>query len=204
MALWSFRGLSSSGQFVANPVGPSWTRPILPGMSLDWLLGTVRREENCQPKSNVSPMEHQQDPLLQLETVVKDLRAGFDALRAEARAEGYLFVERLFTEWMSYTNRFDREGEALLAAHMNGVLAGIGGITIEPVVPGAVRMRRFYIRRVFRRNRVGHRLATALLYRVDVGRTITVNAAPASFSFWESVGFQPDHRDGHRHVLIKD
>ena len=88
-------------------------------------------------------MEYQHDPLLRLETVVKDLPAGFDALRAEARAEGYLFVERLFTEWMSYTNRFDREGEALLAAQMNGVLAGIGGITIEPVVPRAVRMRRF-------------------------------------------------------------
>ena len=111
-------------------------------------------------------MEHWQDPLLQLETVVKDLPAGFDALRAEARAEGDLFVERLFTEWMSHTNRFDREGEALLAAHMNGVLAGIGGITIEPVVRGAVRMRRFYICPVFRRNRVGHRLATALLNRV--------------------------------------
>ena len=105
---------------------------------------------------------------------------------------------------MSYTNRFDREGEALLAAHMNGVLAGIGGITIEPVVPGAVRMRRFYVRPVFRRNRVGHRLATALLNRVGVGRPITVNAASASFVFWESVGFQPDHRDGHTHVLIKD
>jgi len=148
-------------------------------------------------------MEYQHDPLLRLETVVKDLPAGFDALRAEARAEGYLFVERLFTEWMSHTNRFDREGEALLAAQMNGVLPGIGGITIEPVV-GAVRMRRFYIRPVFRRNRVGHRLATALLNRVGVGRPITVNAAPASFSFWESVGFQPDHRDGHTHVLIKD
>ena len=154
-------------------------------------------------KNRALPMEDQHDPLLQLEPVVNDLPAGFDALRAEARAEGYLFVERLFTEWMSHTNRFDRQGEVLFAARMNGVLAGIGGITIEPVVPGAVRMRRFYIRRVFRRNRVGHRLATALLYRVDVGRTITVNAAPASFSFWESVGFQPNHRDRHTHILVR-
>jgi hypothetical protein len=58
----------------------------------------------------------------------------------------------------------------------------------------AVRMRRFYIRPVFRRNRVGRRLATALLNRVSVGRPITVNAAPASFSFWASgsqSGFSP-------------
>jgi len=36
-------------------------------------------------------------------------------------------------------NRFARQGEVLLAAHVNGVLAGIGGITIEPVKPGALR-----------------------------------------------------------------
>ena len=149
-------------------------------------------------------MGQQHDPGLQLEAVVKHLPDGFDVLRAEARVEGHLFVERLFTDWVSHTNRFDREGEALLAARVNGVLAGIGGVTIEPVVPGAVRMRRFYVRPVFRRNRVGHRLATALLNRVGVGRPITVNAASASFAFWESVGFQPDHCDGHTHVLIKD
>ena len=54
----------------------------------------------------------------------------------------------------------------------------------------------------FRRNGVGHRLATVLLNRVSAGRLITVNAAPASFSFWESVGFMPDLRDGHTHILI--
>ena len=103
---------------------------------------------------------------------------------------------------MSHTNRFDREGEALLAARMNGVLAGIGGVTIVPVVPGAARMRRFYIRLAFRRRSIGRQLATALLTRVSAGRLITVNAAPASFSFWESVGFMPDLRDGHTHILI--
>ena len=108
-----------------------------------------------------------------------------------------------FTDWVSHTNRFDQEGEALLAARVNRVLAGIGGITIEPVVPGAVRMRRFYTRLVFRRNRVGHQLATALLNRVGVGRPITVNAAPASFSFWESVGFMRDPRNGHTHILVR-
>ena len=148
-------------------------------------------------------MGQQHDPGFRLEAVVKHLPDGFNVLRAEARTEGHLFVERLFTDWVSRTNRFDRAGEALLAARVNGVLAGIGGITIEPVVAGAVRMRRFYIRPVFRRNRVGHQLATALLNRVGVGRPITVNAALASFSFWESVGFVPDLRDGHTHILVR-
>jgi len=148
-------------------------------------------------------MGQQHDPGFRLEAVVKHLPDGFDVLRAEARTEGHLFVERLFTDWVSRTNRFDRAGEALLAARVNGVLAGIGGITIEPVVAGAVRMRRFYIRPVFRRNRVGHQLATALLNRVGVGRPITVNAALASFSFWESVGFIRDPRDGHTYILVR-
>jgi GNAT superfamily N-acetyltransferase len=191
------------GSSLLIPRALAGTTPILPSLSFDWLLSTVRREQSCQPKSSASRMEHEHDPLFQLETVVNDLPAGFDALRAEARAEGYLFVERLFTEWMSHINRFDREGEMLLAARLDGVLAGIGGITIEPVKPGALRMRRFYVCSAFRRNGVGDRLAKALLNRVRVGRPITVNAAPASFAFWESVGFRPDHRDGHTHILVR-
>ncbi len=64
------------------------------------------------------------DRVPELQPVIEDLPAGFDALRAEALAEGYRFVERLAADWMSRALRFDREGEALLAAHVNGVLAG--------------------------------------------------------------------------------
>src|ERR1700746_3834422 len=130
-----------------------------------------------------------------LQRVIKELPEGFDALRAEAHAEGYLFVERLARDWLSGTPRFDREGEALLAARVNGVLAGIGGLTIEPVVPDALRMRRFYVRSGFRPRSVGRQLTTVLLARVHDDRLITVNAAPASIPFWEAVGFTPDARD---------
>ena len=139
---------------------------------------------------------------LELEPVTGDLPAGFETLRAEALAEGFRQVERLAAEWASRTTRFDREGEALLAARVNGVLAGIGGLTIEPVVPGALRMRRFYVRPRFRRGGVGRKLATALLeQRGQTGRLITVNAAAGSILFWESLGFKPDMCEGHTHVL---
>jgi hypothetical protein len=72
---------------------------------------------------------------LQLQRVIENLPAGFGALREEARAEGYLFAERLAADWEARRMRFDRDGEALLAAHVTGVLAGIGGLTIEPVCP---------------------------------------------------------------------
>ena len=148
-------------------------------------------------------MGNHKDPMLR--RVIEELPAGFDALRAEAHAEGYLFVERLATDWLSGTTRFDREGEALLAARVNGVLAGIGGLTIEPVVPDALRMRRFYVRLAYRRSGIGRKLATALLDRVrSAGGLVTVNAAPASSAFWESLGFMPDPRDGHTHVQRLD
>ena len=124
-------------------------------------------------------------PRLRLEAVVDDLPIGFDTLRNEARAEGYQFIDRLAAEWTSGQTRFDREGEALLAAHVNGVLAGIGGLTLEPIIPGAVRMRRFYVRSAFRHSGIGRALATALLSRVPASRLITVNAARTSIRFWE-------------------
>ncbi len=139
---------------------------------------------------------------LELEPVTGDLPAGFEALRADALAEGFRQVERLVGEWASRTTRFDREGEALLAARLNGVLAGIGGLTIEPVVPGALRMRRFYVRPSFRRSGVGRRLVAALLGRAGHTRLpITVNANPGSIQFWEALGFKPDLRQGHTHIL---
>jgi GNAT superfamily N-acetyltransferase len=139
---------------------------------------------------------------VELDPVTGDLPAGFEALRAEALAEGFRQVERLAAEWASRTTRFDREGEALLAARLNGVLAGIGGLTIEPVVPDALRMRRFYVRPRVRRCSVGRKLATALLERRGhTHRLITVSAAAGSILFWEALGFKPDMREGHTHVL---
>jgi GNAT superfamily N-acetyltransferase len=141
------------------------------------------------------------DPPLQLERVVDHLPAGFDALRTEARTEGFRQVERLATDWEARTTRFDLDGEALLAARVSGVLAGIGGLTIEPVVPNTLRMRRFYVRPAFRRSGVGRHLVTALLAGVRADQLITANAAPVSISFWESIGFTRDARDGHTHIL---
>jgi GNAT superfamily N-acetyltransferase len=110
-------------------------------------------------------------------------------------------VDRLAADWQTRRMRFDGKGEALLAGHAAGILAGIGGLTIEPVLPGALRMRRFYIRPRFRRAGIGRELATALLERAQsTTRLVTVNAAPASAAFWESLGFAPDMRDGHTHL----
>jgi GNAT superfamily N-acetyltransferase len=131
------------------------------------------------------------------------LPAGFDALRAEARAEGYRHLDRLAEEWRARTIRFDRDGEALLAAWLDADLAGIGGLTIDPVQPGALRMRRFYILKSFRRKGIGRAIAENLLAHAHAsGRPVTVNAAAGSERFWQALGFLSDPRNGHTHAIL--
>jgi GNAT superfamily N-acetyltransferase len=39
----------------------------------------------------------------------------------------------------------------------------MGGITVDPIVPEALRMRRFYVRPAFRRTGIGREIGLALL-----------------------------------------
>src|SRR5205807_9615223 len=99
------------------------------------------------------------------------------------------------TDWAAGMIRFDRPGEALLAGHLDNELAAVGGLTIDPAVPGALRMRRFYVRQQCRRSGIGRRLATALLERAaEAGRPVTVNAGAGSEPFWTALGFIPNPR----------
>jgi len=139
---------------------------------------------------------------MRLERVITELPAGFDGLRGEARAEGYRHIERLADEWTSGTVRFDRDGDALMAATLAGQLAGIGGITIDPVQPETLRMRRFYVRAAFRRNGIGRAIAENLLAHARaLGPPVTVNAGAGSEPFWRSLGFVAEARNGHTHVF---
>ena len=138
---------------------------------------------------------------MRLQRVVNELPADFKAMRREARAEGHQVLDRLASDWVSGAMRFDRPGEALLAAYSDDVLAAIGGITIDPIVPDALRMRRFYVRPAFRRTGIGGEIALALLEgALQRVRVVTLNAAVESTPFWESLGFVPQARDGHTHV----
>ncbi len=134
--------------------------------------------------------------------IIAILPAGFDDMRAEAGAEGYRFLERLALERQSGDCRFDGEGETLLAAYVGDTLAGLEGVTRDPVLAGHSRMRRFYVRAPFRRAGIGRELAVALLATTQF--PALVNAANADApAFWESLGFTPDPRHGHTHILAR-
>jgi GNAT superfamily N-acetyltransferase len=134
---------------------------------------------------------------------VKDaLPQGFEVLRHAADGEAYDMLAVLAKEWADGTNRFDRPGEALVAAYDGNVLVGMGAMTHDPNIAGALRMRRFYVSSRYRRHGVGRAIAKALLDRPETaGKTITLNAPQAEAArFWEALGFVRDNRDGHTHV----
>ncbi|API54170.1 GNAT family N-acetyltransferase [Rhizobium leguminosarum] len=124
-------------------------------------------------------------------------------LESEARREGYLHLTRLVDEWSTGDNRFQRDGERLLGAYVDGELVGIGGMTVETAMSGALRMRRFYIRPAMRGRGIGRMLAMALLdHACSFCTVVTVHAGnDGAAKFWESLGFQPRGRDGHTHLL---
>jgi GNAT superfamily N-acetyltransferase len=138
---------------------------------------------------------------------VKDaLPPGFEVLRHAADGEAYDMLAMLAREWADGSNRFDQPGEALVAAMDGDVLAGMGGMNIDPFVFGALRMRRFYVRPAYRRKGVARLMADALLDRPEIdGRTITLSAPQGEAArFWEALGFIRDDSDGHTHVLSGD
>lgn len=94
------------------------------------------------------------------------LLADLDGLQVEARAEDFRFVDRLVDEWATGANRFARKGEVLLAAQVEGDLAGIGGLTLGAALTGALRMRQFYVRPAYRRLAIGCGLVEVLLARL--------------------------------------
>jgi GNAT superfamily N-acetyltransferase len=139
---------------------------------------------------------------IRLEPVSGTLPFGFEQLQAEARANGHSMLDTLAAEWSRGATRFDRPGEMLLAAYVGDALAGIGGLTQEPAIPGALRIRRFYVALAYRRAGIGRALADALL-RQTTARTITGNATAGSEAFWEALGFVPDRRDDRTHLLAR-
>jgi GNAT superfamily N-acetyltransferase len=141
---------------------------------------------------------------VRFQRVVNELPADFKAMHREARAEGHQFLDLLASDWASGAMRFDRPGEALLAAYSEGVLAAIGGITIDPIVPDALRIWRFHARPAFRRTGIGGEIALALLEgALQRVRVVTLNAAEKSVPFWEALGFVPEARDGHTHIWLR-
>ena len=115
-------------------------------------------------------------------------------LIAESEAHGLRFVRRLAEEWTSGVNRFDRPGETLLAAAIDGGIGGVCGLNVDPYAarPDVGRVRHLYVLVACRRLGVGEQLVTAVIETARGGferlRLRTEN--PAAARLYERLGFE--------------
>jgi GNAT superfamily N-acetyltransferase len=113
-------------------------------------------------------------------------------LRAEADAEGIRNQGMLEHDFASGAELFSKPGEILLAAFDGNTLVGIGGLTVEPDKSiRAMRLRRIYVRKAWRKRGVGRLLGEALMaHGFESTDMLTLNAAvPGAPAFWEALGF---------------
>ncbi len=132
-----------------------------------------------------------------------DLPSDLALLAPYARAEGLGIVETLLAEWDSGANRFTEPGEMLLCARIDGFLAGVGGLTRDPHVPSALRMRRFFVHPDFRGHGVGRVLAQHLIDHACAHTgLLTLHAGTdRAARFWEHLSFVAVARERHSHEM---
>lgn len=121
--------------------------------------------------------------------------SGLADLLSESERDGRRMVRRLVDEWDSGANRFDRPGEALLGAWIDGRLVGVGGLNVDPYAGSerTGRVRHLYVLAAFRRRGIGRRLVLEVMAaaqaRFDDLRLRTND--PDAARLYETLGFQP-------------
>jgi ribosomal protein S18 acetylase RimI-like enzyme len=130
----------------------------------------------------------------------------FAELLAEASEDGR-FMYRLRDHWIDGSDRFDRPGELLLGAFIDGRLVGSAGISHDPYEPqeGLGRVRHVYVLTRCRGRGIAREMMRQLIEHArkhfDVVRLHTSN--PAAVRLYESLGFTPasQGRETHRLTL---
>jgi GNAT superfamily N-acetyltransferase len=144
---------------------------------------------------------------VQIVRLVDALPDDFAALKDEATAEGYRFVDTLQDEWRDGGYHDGDERFALFAAYRDGELAGVGAVTPDPYDPAddLLRLRHVYIRPLCRRDGVGRQLGAALIQQgLALARRLSLNAADSgAAAFWENFGFRPDSGGTRRTHLLE-
>ncbi len=129
-------------------------------------------------------------------------------MQAEARKEGYNFLENLLKEWLSGENRFDAAGEILCGHLDQGLLIAVGGLNCDPFLgdPTVGRVRRLYVRQAWRNKGIGGALLDSLLGVARQNfckvRLRTENARAARL--YERKGFAPAPSSTATHILHFD
>jgi GNAT superfamily N-acetyltransferase len=130
---------------------------------------------------------------------------GIVELQAEARAEGYGFIDTLVREWAGGAQRFDAPGECLMGGFDHSRLVAVGGLSVDPFAgdPCIGRIRRVFVRREWRRKGIGRKLVSALVedakLNFQCARLRAENRDAARL--YERLGFEPIAVPDATHVL---
>ena len=116
-----------------------------------------------------------------------------EELVAESLGAGFELLERLWRDWQSGTNRFERPGEALVAARAAGRIIATCGLNIDPYADDSSvgRVRRLYVAPRHRRRGIRRRLVTAVCAQARKEfRELRVRTGRAGAdAFYEAMGF---------------
>lgn len=133
---------------------------------------------------------------------------GFDRLHAEARTEGFNFMDTLADDWISGANRFDGPGELLFGQFDDGELIAVGGLNRDPFAgrDEVGRIRRVYVRAAWRNRGAGRALVTALIEQARAHFScVRLRAESADAArLYERLGFAPIDDSSATHVLALD
>ena len=127
-----------------------------------------------------------------------------EGLAAEARAEGYEFVDRLVREARSGVNRFDQPGEIFCGAFAANGLVGCGGVNLDPYLTQRVgRLRHVFVSGAARRTGVATVLVEALVRRSRSNFSLIRLRTPDARAnrFYEAIGFVPTTEDMATHIF---
>jgi GNAT superfamily N-acetyltransferase len=116
-------------------------------------------------------------------------------LIAESEREGWQFIRRLADEWVVGTNRFNRPGEMLFVARVDGSIIGVCGLNADPYAADEAtgRVRRLYVLRAYRGSGVGRQLVRAVI-AAATGRFQRLRVrteSPEAGQLYQRLGFQP-------------
>jgi GNAT superfamily N-acetyltransferase len=129
-------------------------------------------------------------------------------LLEESMSQGFRFVQRLIREYRSGLNCFDKSGEVLLTASVQGTVVGIGGLNRDPYFndPKVGRLRHLYVESPWRRRGIGRLLVTDLIHEANQHyQLLTLRTdTRAADEFYQELGFktQPSWEHTTHHLQL--
>lgn len=128
-----------------------------------------------------------------IQEVTELVSADLNEILAESTEEGFRHISRLVEEYITGTNRFDQNSEALFECRMNHRVIGICGLNKDPYTEANIgRVRRLYVLKEFRRHGVGRRLVEAVMDTASrhYSKLVLKTDNPKAGEFYKNLGFR--------------